>query len=294
MAIEEFFGDGAGAAVALPVEGTWVSGQPLSPRVADPCDLICRGDIAVVAADQIEIRAQIRSIGGGAGDWMTIPGANDRGDAIDWADKPASVPGAIAAGSPFLIHVPGGYGGPQTAVPGHDVRLQARRVGGGATTTFYAEGERRYNRDGPSLLAAIGGAAGAGASLIGAAFESRAALIVTGAYVYGNEFDAGDADFLALLVDKTLGNNPTNVDFDIQRSEDGGVTWRTLPQTDQVAAGVTTQQGMTLRTQEIGAAVGNYLYGVEIIPGGRYRVGVAFTGGGTAPTLAIDCQLIKR
>jgi len=124
-----------------------------------------------------------------------------------------------------------------------------------------------------------------------ASFEIRAALIVTGAYVYGNEFESDEANLLQIWVTKTLANNPTTVDYSIQVSPDAGVTWATLPQVNAVAAGLTTQEAMTLRTTEIGAAVGVYLYAVDIIPDMRYRVGVLATG--ALPTLAINCQLSK-
>jgi hypothetical protein len=300
MAIEEFFGDGAGNAVALPVENTWVSGQPFDLRIADPCDLICRANASVLLADSIEVRAQMRDRQGGAGDWLVIPMPINRGTHIEWIDWVNRVTGALAQDSPFMLHVPGGYGGPQTGEVGHDIRLQARRIGGGATTEFYVEGERRYNRDSPSMLSALAGAAGAGSSGSGymsAPFAVRAALIATGAFVYGdgpgneNRFEAGDANHLLIYVDKTLANNPTTVEFSVQASEDNGVTWRTIPQIDQIAAGDTIQQGMTIETAEIVGAAGSFLYSTPIYPGHLYQVGVLATG--PLPTLAINCALAK-
>lgn len=165
MTIEEFFGDGSGNPIALPVEETWYSGQPLDVRVADPCDLICRANVSVLLADNVEVRAQMRDRQGGAGDWLVIPMPLNFGSYVEWTDMIARVPGALAQNSPFMLHVPGPYGGPQSSEPGHDIRLQARRIGGGATTEFYADGERRYNRDSPSMLSQLAEAGGV-ASLI--------------------------------------------------------------------------------------------------------------------------------
>jgi hypothetical protein len=259
-------------------------------RVAGPCDIIGRADIAVTAATRVEFQVQVSSLG--ANDWFTLPFATESGGFVEFGAKAIAVDGAIAANVPVLFHVPGGWPDHEA---GGDVRILARRVDGGAGTTLFMDGEVRLLEGGPSLAQYFGGGAmaGAGAGVTGASFVSAAAAVTTGAYVYGNEFEAGSADQLLLHVAKTTANNPTNVDFDVQCSDDAGVTWETIPQTDQVAAGVTTQQGMTLRTQEIGAAVGNFLYAVDIYPGLRYRVGVLFTGG-AAPTLAIDCQLLKR
>jgi hypothetical protein len=294
MAIEEFFGDGAGNAVALPVENTWVNGQPFDLRIADPCDLFCRGNVSVLLATNIEVRAQMRDRTSVlAGDWLVIPMPLDGGSYIEWTDWVNRVSGALAQDSPFLFHVPGGYGGPQTGEVGHDVRLQARRIGGGATTAFYVEGERRYNRDSPSMLSQLAGAAGAGAGQAGAEFQLRAATLLTGAFQYSGIFNSGNHNVLEVYVTKTTVNNPTDVYFVLEAADAAGA-WFQTDNTYAVAAGDNFNAAYAIRRTDIGA--GNperHLVTFELNPQTGYRVGARFVGG-AAPTLAMNGRIIKR
>jgi len=243
------------------------NGPRFAITVDGPTDLVCTATVSGVAATAVEFRLDVST--GGPDDFRPLPP-----EFLSIHPNPVS---GVLGGYTLIIHVPWSC----------EARLMARRVNGTAGTLLDVQGEARDASEG-SLLETIS----AGASSAGVPFISRPALIVTAAYVYGFAFEAGDATYLSILVAKTLGLNPTTVEFDIQSSVDAGVTWRTLPQIDQVAAGDTIEQAMTLVTAEIGAAVGDFEYGTEILPGRLYQVGVLATG--PLPTLAIDLQLISR
>lgn len=138
----EFWGDGSGGAQALTT--SFASGGGASAgvqRIADPADLVCRADIAGADATRIEFRVQMRPVGGSATDWVTIPMSLGQTTYVTYAEGIAAIDGTIATDVPVFFHVPGEC----------DIRVQARRVGGTASTTLFLEGLRRYNRDSPAM-----------------------------------------------------------------------------------------------------------------------------------------------
>jgi hypothetical protein len=246
----EFWGDGAGAALAVTVNNVWGS----TITVTTENFLRCVATLSGTAATAIDMQLQVSYDNGT--NWTAHPHLLER----------VAMRGDVAS-HVFTVKAP----------IHSQVRIGLSRRGGAADTSALIL----------CFLREHGGDEDETRPIVTNRAIARDTGLLTGADQYGDCFDLGDADELELLLVTTLGNNPTNVDISIQVSPDQGTTGFDPTQIDQVAGGFESRSVTIKRITDIGAAVGNWELLVTGMPKAAWcRVGALFNGG-TAPTVQI-------
>ena len=233
-----------------------------------PTDLVCTATVSGVACDSVDFRADVTF---GDGTFRALP---DELISI----YPNPIAGALAD-YVVIVHVPWSC----------ELRLMARRVGGAATALLNVVADAR-DASGGSLLGGLASGAMAASGVV----AQLASVTMTGAFQYTGAFAASAYNLAMVLIDKTTVNVPTNLDIDVQLSEDAGATWRSHDQINTVAAGFDTRSNSIIRKTDVGAAnPENHVERVEIVPHFTYRIGARFIGG-AAPDVALDVILVQR
>lgn len=110
----------------------------------------------------------------------------------------------------------------------------------------------------------------------------RSSATLTGSYVAGTVFSAKDANYMALLVQYTKGDE-TQLDLKIEVSNDDGTTYG-QQSSESVASGTSTVSQLARKF----TATGNYLIDLEPFRGELVKVSVKATGGTPTGTAAVD------
>jgi hypothetical protein len=163
------------------------------------------------------------------------------------------------------------------------VRLSLRRRGGTVDSTAYVEAYlREHSGDRDETRPYITNYAEAFSD------GAQAAETLLGTFAYGDWFALGDADTVELMVIKSTANDPTNVDLDVQTSDDSGTTGYEVTQIDSVAASIDSRSSTIKRITDFGT--GNperrSVVITELTPRSWVRVGARFVGG-VAPDLLV-------
>lgn len=166
----EIWGNGAGAAKALTVGYVASTSAPLI--ISGPVDLFCKATIGTTAADSVEIRLDWNFPN--AADYLPIPYVKDEIETVEFGDRIYKVDGTLGDHS-IILHIPRDF----------QVRVMAKRTGGGAGTTMLLTGFARSAENG-SILSALGSSATASEALNMQLPDSSVTNIVLVANAAGN------------------------------------------------------------------------------------------------------------